>query len=339
MPTKAAQSTQASKSLLDLARSQMPGYDALEAAMPRIREAIAAAAKEKPQNDADVLATTVDSISAGDFDPIHDLGARFVGSQDQLRRWEAQQTALDLLLRDVQSRQNSILASHADTALRHLAAILEDILTAARPAFAALGDATSPDEAIDAGATEHWAIVRTLAAQHQELRAAQSTLVNDRLEPPYGWSGTRLGTSTGENADLVNSYGYVRSEVARAYLQGLTVADRGRRAAAEMARFNDESGATAEELAELTSPIPWLDDDPIAVLRWLAQPDAQPWVPTVRELTDARDAAAEARRQANRASNRGYQRAPQYSEGEYSRMAARARAAAAAERSVTGDWS
>lgn len=330
--------TNPTRPLIDEARSQMPGFDHIEAAIPRLREAAAAAARERPQNDAEIIAATADSIAAGDFDVIHDFGDRIVSAGDQLRRWETRQTALDHILEDVQSRRNSTLVTHADAGLRHLAAVLDDLLTAAGPAFAALGDATTAEAAIDAGTAEHWATVRSLAARHQELRAAQATLVNDRLEPPYGEAGTRLGTTSRDNADLVNSYGYVRPDVANTYLHGLTVAARSSRAAVERARLEDEAGTSNEELGQLTGPIPWLDDDPIAVLRWLAQPDVQAWVPTVKELTDARDAAAEAQRQKNRANNRGLQRAQQYSQREYDRLVAQARNAAAAAPSVTGDW-
>jgi hypothetical protein len=44
------------------------------------------------------------------------------------------------------------------------------------------------------------------------------------------------------------------------------------------------------------TPPAWLDSDPVAALVWLANPDVQPWVPSLGALTAARAASVAARR-------------------------------------------
>ena len=205
MATTKTRPTADTRPLLHQARATIPGLAELDATIPRVRAAIAAAVQQQPATEADIMATAVDQLLAGDDDATDNLGARIVDAQDRRRRWEAQTNALEQVRPRLVGRRNSLIASGTDHGLRFLAERLADLIDQARPVAAALGDVTTAEKAITAGVAAQWSTARALAARHQDLRAAQLALVQNNLDAAMDEFGTRLGNSATEHADPVNS--------------------------------------------------------------------------------------------------------------------------------------
>jgi hypothetical protein len=117
--------------------------------------------------------------------------------------------------------------------------------------------------------------------------------VQDALEPSDN-PATVTTVISRDVRDIVEAHGYV----ANASDFGDVANSRVREEGGARSGTYLYDGETTRDPAALPVTPPWLDADPIATLAFLASPAAQPWVPTLRQLTQARDAAVAAKRQA-----------------------------------------
>jgi hypothetical protein len=95
--------------------------------------------------------------------------------------------------------------------------------------------------------------------------------------------------------DLVEAHGFIRNAADFPAVPNSRLRETG----APLAGFEvDTDGTLIGGQQAPVATAPWLVADPVDVLAFLASPAADPWVPTLRQLTQARDAAVAARRQA-----------------------------------------
>jgi hypothetical protein len=271
--------------LLEQARAAMPGLAALAEAVPKVVAALVEArARVRPASE--VHQDAVNAVLSGGAVP-SDLGARLLDVEQNNREAQAQYDALTRLRSDLLQQRRDLCVTHADRALTVLAEALDDLLAEARPLLAEIGDVDSSDAAISANMVKPWRRVQELAALHSELREAQAAIVSDALEPP---TGARIRTIVSSRVrHLVETVGTVQNFTVL-YPDGYSPSGA---VAGQASRFKIVNGRVVELTEQPKQPstsAPWLTGDPVAALRYLASPDAQPWVPTMAQLDQAQKA-------------------------------------------------
>jgi hypothetical protein len=267
----------------------MPLLAAAAAGLAQVREAVGKA-RGSFTTDADLHAEALDLVLAGKPVPA-DLGARTQEVRQHNEALSLQLEALGRLEIDLYGQRRDSVGKQVDLGLHVLADHLAAILTDARPAATALAGIDSPQAAIDADLSAEWSVLRRLATRHDELRQAQAVLVSEALFPPDD-ARRQTGVVKREAGRLVDSYGAVRN-FDDLYPAGLP--DAGKTVpGSSVSIVNGRVVTTAISETSVDAP-PWLTGDGTAALRYLAGPDAQPWVPSLDQLTATRDAATERR--------------------------------------------
>jgi hypothetical protein len=271
--------------LLDLARAAMPGLEAVAEAVPKVDAALAEArARVRPASE--VHEAAVNAVLSGGDVPA-DLGARLLDVEQHNREAQAQHDALVRLRSDLARQRRDLCVRHADVALAVLAEALDALLAEARPLLPEVGDVDSSDAAINTGVVKPWKRLQELAARHAELREAQAMVVSDALEPPETPRARTLVSSRVRH--LVQTVGTVRN-FRTLYPDDYSPAGP---VVGQASRFQIVNGRVVELTQppdRPSAPAPWLTGDPVAALRYLAGPDAQPWVPTLAQLDQAQKA-------------------------------------------------
>jgi hypothetical protein len=280
------------RSILVRAREAMTGLAAADAAIAQVRAEMLAAVKPGGAvNQTPVIQATVTALLDGQPVPA-DLGDQLVAVEDAQRATQARLRGLTTIRDHLTARRQDIRRTQVDAGLTVLATELAAVITEARPIAAKLGPIRDAQAAIDAGLSAEWQQIRELAARHAELRQAQLILTQDALHPSD--NPTTVTTVISRDVrDLVEAHGYIRNTADHPAVPNSRIRETG----ADPTGFGvDIDGTLIGVPHTSTATPPWLDDDPITALAFLAGPAAEPWVPTLRQLTQTRDAAIAAKR-------------------------------------------
>lgn len=284
--------------LLRQARDAMPGRAAIVAALdavdPRIRRVRASG---RPEFD-EAIGHALSRVLAGEPTP-DDLGARVIDVRRANEAALAELQALDGLAQRLRERLRDTNVEQVDPALAVLAAVLDALLDEARPVLAALGDVPDPGAAIERGVVEPWREATRLAERYAELRQAQGVVTSAAISPPDSVSAGLTDRISPDTRWLVGDYGHVK-DAARHGTVGSAAANR----ADQYTSGTRVVGGRVVQTTRTEKPArsrPWLTDDGLADLRFILGDGVEPWVPTVRELTAARDEHAQRLRDEARA--------------------------------------
>ena len=174
----------------------------------------------------------------------------------------------------------------ADRALTVLAGELSALLPEARTVLAELGDVSDAASAISADRTDQWRQALALSARYDALRSAQQTFVSAALFPPDQARVTIRVTP--EARGLVLDYGHVR-EPEQYYAELGTGAANRRDDQLSETRVVEGRVVFSSHTDRPARARPWASGDTIIDMRFVTRDDVIAWVPTVRQLTGARD--------------------------------------------------
>ncbi|MBA2696773.1 MAG: hypothetical protein H0U62_13265 [Actinobacteria bacterium] len=286
--------------ILERARAAMHGRSKIETALSEVAEQLQQA-RGAIRPEETVVDVALEVIRDGGAVP-DDLGDRVL----KIRRANESAFAEASVLGPLESRlRERLLAVHreqADDALTVLADELLELLTAARPVLARLGsDVDSADTAITSGRVNEWRQAGQLGTRYTEVRDVQRIVVAGALDPPDQARVTSRVSATVR--DLVDNFGVVRQP----HLHFPEVGTGVNRSEVRVGQSRIFSGriVTDAHTDRPARPRPWTTGDPVADLRFLVRDHVIAWVPTVAELTGARDEherrkQAEARAEAER---------------------------------------
>lgn len=284
-------------SLLEKARSAMHGLAEIETGLAdvttRLRQARASVRPEEA-----VLDVALAAVLAGDPVP-PDVGAQVLAIRRGNEAAMAEAQALGPLERRLRERLLALHRERADDALAVLRAELDTVISQAGPVLAELNDVDSADTAITADRVEEWRQAVALSARYGELRQAQRVLVSAAVTPQ-----THISDRVSPDARaLVDDYGIARD--ADSHHPTVGTGSDGGEVRLSGSRIFTGRIVTDAHTDRPARPRPWLTGDGVADLHFLARPDVAPWVPTVAQLTGARDEhqsrmQAEARAEAER---------------------------------------
>ena len=285
--------------ILERARSAMSGLTTVQAAITAVVEQLRQARASVRPEEA-VVEYALDALLGGGAVP-DDLGSRVL----QIRRSNEAALATAQVLGPLERRlQERLLAVHreqADPALNVLAAELLELLTEARPVLARLNGVDDAEDAIAADRVDEWRQAVALTSRYAAVRDAQRVIVAGALDPP---DQARLTARVSPAIrDLVDNFGVVRQP----HLHFPEVGTGVNRSEVRVGQSRIFSGriVTDAHTDRPARPRPWTTGDPVADLRFLVRDHVIAWVPTVAELTGARDEherrkQAEARAEAER---------------------------------------
>jgi hypothetical protein len=166
---------------------------------------------------------------------------------------------------DARGQADGIRVERTDAMLRGLAGLLAEIVAEVREIGDHLGEAADIRSAVASGHGDRWQRLTELAADYAELRTEQEKITPDAevmvARPAAGWGDTVSSDLVAR--DLDNHWPYWRAP-------------------------ETDPRVRVTFTGEEFRPAPWpRDDDPEGQLLWLAR-QAQPWVPTMRELAELR---------------------------------------------------
>ncbi len=235
------------------ALESLPRYvetvDALNAVIEQ-RETISAT---RPPMD-ELVERVINAARQGTFPK--DLPAQAAQAEAAFRGSRAVFEALELAGRELAASLNTMVRHQgADAVRRHLHGQLVDILAEVKDQADTVRDVPDAETAIVLGKVEQWQACTSLLGRYSEVRAAQRLFDQkclNQLPPNY-----EQASLIGNTLEVFPDWGY--------FAAGLLTpdADGGRRVIPEA---------------------PW-PAHPQGFLLWLAESDAQPWVPTAAELT------------------------------------------------------
>lgn len=287
----------------------MPTYTAAEAALAVAQRALQQV-RHRPLDPRGPKGPVVDeavaALLAGEPLP-GEMGARIRDAQEAVVVTNLEIEAMKSIVEHLQVRRAQAHVAEADAGLEVLSDELERILTVARSTFGDLDGVADAQAAIDAGpaAVAAWSTVAPLALRYAELRDVQAYLVGAVLEPPE--NPARNPHATPAARRLVDTFGTVENYVElfpklqpwemSEHQQSAAMPGGGRRV------LDDIEVVTTKTVRPLRER-PWLTGDPVADLRWIAGPEARPWVPAIAELDAAREEAAKYRHEVAQATLR-----------------------------------
>jgi len=269
--------------LLERARAAMRGRAAIETAIAevaeRLRQARSAIRPEEVVLN-DVLAT----VLAGEKVPA-DLADRVLAVRRGNESAWAEASVLAPLQERLQERLTAVHRDRVDDALHVLATELDVVLTAARPLLAQLDNVNDAESAIATDRVQPWRQAVELAERHVTVRGAQRLIVAGALDPPDQARVTARVSA--EIRNLVDDFGIIRDPDRH----HPTVGTGANGADVRLSGSRIFSGRIMTD-AHTDRPArvrPWLTGDAVEDLHFLARPDVIAWVPTIAQLTGARD--------------------------------------------------
>lgn len=214
-----------------------------------------------------VVPSPADAAGLDDF-----LAAVEQRTLDELA-FEAKRRALMSLRGEIDNRLTSVITVHSDAILASLASQFATLMEEVRSVAAELHGATTAGDAIARGTENAWRQLPDLRDQYDRLRAAQQTVITVSFEPHL--------IATARSPHIEDP---LASDFALANLDEV------------LPGWRRPDRRAVTPFGELGDRRPWPIDDPLAQLVWLVTSDAQPWLPTAKDL-----AALRAKRQTLRA--------------------------------------
>jgi hypothetical protein len=264
-------------SLLEQALDAGDSRTGIKAAIARARSA----PRDKPEHElpSQLLDRLVDELIAGGDLP-EDLGEQAVAATREAERLQALHEMRVAVVDRLRMELEATEATGGDAALEFLRDRLNELLDEARTIVETLGDVSTPAQAYAAGGAvlEAWARFTQLVDRHQLIRGAQFEVL--RRAGEFGGAPDALRTlvaGSGSHSNICDlepetTFRNLNVEVMRTH--------EGRRAL----------------------PAPSWPDDPTELLRWMVtSSDAQPWLPSRREMHDLERQRIELRRAAEHA--------------------------------------
>lgn len=244
--------------------AEIAGYAELEAAAARVETLLREISETAVASPAQVQIELVERIARGDDFTAQDLLDAMARAQLGAGPVALVADMLRAAAIEFPHRLQAFRGRHADAALRILDRRLRVLFATAREALHVLGDVDTIDRAVRAGKGDDWTVLADLVVEYRALREQQ-------LEITCLAYGLDLAPRA---AREISRFGLVRD-------------------ARRWPPLSLEVDGTAEPTIRATlgkpttavSPEPpWPVDDPAALLRWCDDHDAEPWIPTTREL-------------------------------------------------------
>jgi len=269
--------------LLEKARAAMSGLAETEAALSSVGERLREA-RASGQREDDVPERALTAVLAGQ--PVPDVGDQLGAIRQHNETARATVEALTSLQALLHARWRDTHTQQADRALSVLRTELSALLTQVRPVLTQLGGVTDAEAAISVGRTDEWQEACNLAGRYAEIRAAQVTLVSAALHPAdQPQASIRVAP---ESRRLVADYGHVRN--ADLHYPELGTGDANRRAdQLSETRIIEGRVVFSSHVDRPVTVRPWVSGDVLEDLRFILRDGVQAWLPTVAELTGARD--------------------------------------------------
>lgn len=184
-------------------------------------------------------------------------------------RYEKRRQRILNLQRHAVTNARSVIVSHTDVILGVLHGQLTSLLDGVAAVVDSLAGAETPDAAIELGVAEAWQqLQREHWPEYAELRAAQEWLML-KVAPEKYWRSCRsqvLGSEDHASLFYLRRIGDVWPDWKNRGLRAQPIT----------------LDPSAQQRAE-----PWPADKGAALLVWLINSDAEPWIPTLRQLDAA----------------------------------------------------
>lgn len=181
-----------------------------------------------------------------------------------LTEYEARRKIVQTRLHQEANRARSIFNTSADLLLGALQQDLTQLLDAAEKHVADLNGATTPAQVIAADVGEAWRKLTTLAEDYQTLRHAQEFVM---MQTAVGlWKSSTPQLPAEQHAN-------------RCYIKNIDTVWPGWRGSGLSGRPQYLDGDTVNVRRD-----PWPADTGPELLVWLVNSDAEPWIPTLKEL-------------------------------------------------------
>jgi len=270
--------------ILERARAAMSGLTTVEAAITEVAEQLRQARASVRPEEA-VVDVALEAVLDGDPVPA-DLADRVL----QIRRSNEATLATAQILgpveRRLEERLQAVHRTRADDALTVLATELDAALTAASPVLARLGSVDDADTAITSGRVNEWKEAGHLATRYAAVRDAQRIVVAAALDPP---DQARLTARVSPAIrSLVDDYGHIRQPDRHHATVGTGGSGSGEVRVGQTRIFSGRL-VVDSHVDRPVRPRPWTTGDVLSDLRFVCRDDVEPWVPTINELTGARD--------------------------------------------------
>jgi len=151
--------------------------------------------------------------------------------------------------------------------------------------LARLDGVDDAEDAIAADQVQPWRQAVELASRHVAVRDAQRLIVAGALDPP---DQARVTSRVSPQIrDLVDNYGHIRQPDRHHATVG-TGANGGEVRVGQTRIFSGRL-VVDSHIDRPVRPRPWASGDSLSDLRFACRHDVSPWVPTIRQLTGARD--------------------------------------------------
>jgi hypothetical protein len=238
-------------------------------ALPGYREAVDAAAECDAWLKTQPPVPTVDPALAADITDEWVTAAR--AYETGLAEYESKRKIVQRRRQEEANRAQSIFGTGIDLIFGALQANLTRLLAEVAAIAPELAGATTAEQAIAADAGAAWKQLTELAGEYHDIRTAQTFVL---LKAPYELWKSCTPATTGENADHANL----------AFIRNIdTLWPDWRRPGLRMQRITLGDGSTPRREE------PWpADEYGPAMLVWLHTSDAQPWLPTTKQLRELR---------------------------------------------------
>jgi len=270
-------------SILEHARSAMRGRGEIETALAQVAKRLRLA-RSAIQPEEDVLNDVLKALLADGTVPA-DVGERVLAIRRTNESALAELGVLGPAERRLQERLVALHRQRADDALHELATELDALLTAARPLLARLPGVHDAEDAINADRVQVWRQATELAEHHGALRGAQRIIVGGSLDAP---DQARITSRVSpEVRDLVDNYGHIRQP----HLHYPELGAGANREEVRVGQTRIFSGRLTVD-SHVDRPVrdrPWTTGDTLDDLHFLTRDDVEAWVPTIAQLTGARD--------------------------------------------------
>lgn len=269
------------------AYARIPGYDELTQAINLVGEEEKNHLKNHWEGDVTTTQRFVDiALSGGSFPK--DILEGTEAKDRWIRNHNLRKATLKNTREELQRRRSAAVRDNSDAALTHLNGVLARIAARGRELADILGTCTDADSVLNAkddAKTAAWERVVLLVGQYKEVRSVQGAITRECIEqsdahflPEVGYYLNSLDTSGFFHRRRSDSYSSAMREDQDEHVR----------------HYNEWLSEFAPARYPFSkSPLPSTNNGEKAFLLYVCK-ELDPWVPTVRELLTAGQAAFEA---------------------------------------------